>query len=75
MILPIGISLKDWSASLVVDFPTDNIPILPSDDKWKSWGDLLIQENSFSEADAPGTALFSEWQPWATAVFYAMANN
>lgn len=75
MILPIGISLKDWAASLVIDFPTDNIPLLYEDADWKQWGDLLIQENSFSEADAPGTALFKEWNPWADAVFYAMANN
>lgn len=75
MILPIGISLKDWSASLIVDFPTDNIPLLHSDADWKSWGDLLIQEQSFIEADAPGTTLFKEWRPWADAVFYALANN
>lgn len=75
MIIPSFISLNDWAASLVIDFPTDNIPILVSENDWQSWGDLLIQENSFSEADAPSTALFTEWRPWADAVFFAMSNN
>jgi len=75
MIIPTFISLTDWSASLVIDFPLDNIPILYSEEDWISWGDLLVQENSFEEADAPGTALFTEWNSWADAVFFAMSNN
>lgn len=75
MILPYEISLTDWAASLIIDFPTDNIPNLESEEKWQEWGDLLIQEQSFEQADAPLPELFETWQPWAEQVFYALANN
>lgn len=75
MMLPVNTTLKLWAASLIVDFPTDNIPILTDESKWKEWGNFLVQETSFANNQAPGTQNFSEWQPWAQAVFRQMANN
>ncbi len=73
MIQPIRIDLNKWASSLVVDFPNDNIPILKNDD-WKTWGNDLIQENSFYVNSAPSTFGYPDWNSWAKAVFYTMAN-
>jgi hypothetical protein len=74
MMLPIGTTLKKWAASLIIDFPEDNIPILSNVEDWKKWGNMLVQENSFANNGAPGPNVFNDWQPWAMAVFKAMAN-
>jgi hypothetical protein len=72
MVLPERISLKAWAASLVIDYPNDNIPLLFNEKQWKDWGNLLVQEDSFSDNNAPGTGDFNDWQSWAKAVFYVM---
>lgn len=74
MMIPQGTNIQDWAASLIIDFPEDNIPQLKHEDKWKSWGNSLILENSFSQNAAPGTFLYEDWREWAEAVFHAMAN-
>jgi len=74
MILPISIDLKTWAASLVIDFPNDNIPFLDKEENWKEWGNSLVEENSFARNGAPGTQFFKNWKTWAQAVFKTMAN-
>ena len=74
MILPIGITLKLWADSLVIDFPDDNIPFLLDESGWKNWGNFLVQENTFLDNGAPGTQAYSDWQTWAKDVFKSMAN-
>lgn len=74
MMVPKYTTLQDWADSLVIDFPGDNIPILKEEGDWKTWGNTLIQETSFSDNGAPGTATFEDWTSWAEAVFYVMAN-
>lgn len=73
MMIP-STDLSTWAASLIVDFPQENIPLLYNSEDWKSWGNLLIQEATFAENGAPNTVSFKDWQPWAQAVFHAMAN-
>lgn len=72
MVLPDRISLKAWAASLVVDYPDDNIPFLFNEKQWKEWGNRVVQEDSFSDNNAPSTGDFNDWQKWAKAVFYVM---
>lgn len=74
MMIPLHTNLSTWAASLVVDFPEDNIPLIKSEDGWKNWGNLLVQETTFANNGAPGTSAFNEWMPWAQAVFKTMAN-
>lgn len=74
MMIPKNVTLKEWAASLIVDFPLDNISILKDEDEWKPWGDDLVQENSFASNAAPGTHFYESWGPWAQAVFASMAN-
>jgi hypothetical protein len=74
MMLPINTDLKTWAASLVIDFPADNIPFYGAADDWKKWGTFLIQENSFVNNGAPSPRSFNDWQTWAQAVFKQMAN-
>lgn len=66
-------TLEDWASSLVIDFPTDDIPSVWSGD-WRSFGNALAQCDSFLKAGAPGTFSFNEWKPWAMAVFQTMVN-
>lgn len=74
MIIPINISLKLWADSLIIDFPDDNVPILRDESDWKSWGNFLVQENTFVNNGAPGTVAYSDWKQWAQDVFKTMAN-
>lgn len=74
MIIPTYMSLKDWSATLMVDFPTDNIPMLLNEDDWKEWGSNLIQCDSFLENSAPAPTIYDNWRDWSMNVFYAMEN-
>jgi hypothetical protein len=74
MVIPLDITLKNWAASLVIDFPDDNVPLLYNENNWRTWGNFLVQENSFSSNFAPMTEGFRDWKHWAQAVFYTMAN-
>lgn len=75
MIIPEYISLKDWSASLIIDFPLDNIPILEDDNNWRLWGNLLIETKSFAINYAPGTQGYPDWKSWAKDLFFTMNNT
>ena len=66
--LPVGIRIEPWAAALFQDFPTDDIPILNSEQEWRPWGDSLIVCTTFAAAGSPGTAGFDSWQDWALAV-------
>lgn len=74
MMLPVLVDLKTWAASLIIDFPTDNIPILSDEKKWKEWGNALVQETTFAENGAPETDQFNDWRTWAQFLFKQMAN-
>jgi hypothetical protein len=74
MMQPTMVTLKQWVASLIVDFPTDNIPILLDEDKWKEWGNTLIQQSSFLINGAPSTNLYDDKFKWALDVFKCMSN-
>lgn len=75
MMLPVHTDLKTWASSLVIDFPSDNVPLYTPGSDWKVWGNFLIQENSFLANHAPGTSKFNDWNEWAMAVFRQMANT
>lgn len=75
MMIPNFVSLKNWSHSLIIDFPSDNIPVLMDEENWKTWGNHLIQENSFSKNGAPSTKNYPDWKSWAKDIFKVMVNN
>lgn len=74
MVIPKGISEKNWFDSLVIDFPNDNIPILQNVLEWKKTGNFLVQENSFSIQGAPSPDQYEEFFPWAMEIFKTMSN-
>lgn len=74
MIIPTNIDLKTWASSLVIDFPEDDVPLLYNDAGWKEWGNFLIQCDSFSKNNAPGTFGYTDWREWARGVFNTMCN-
>ena len=72
--LPKLTTIELWAASLIVDFPDSNIPILKGAHGWKAWGNSLVQENVFADNHAPGTAMYDDPKKWMESVFYTMAN-
>jgi hypothetical protein len=74
MVIPINISIELWAAKLIEDFPYDNIPVLKSNEEWKSWGNTVIQENSFATNAAPGTDKYQDPNDWMMAVYSSMLN-
>lgn len=72
MIQPYNIDLEDWAASLIIDFPVDQIPILYQKGDWKEWGNQVILCDTFYQAGAPGTLDYIDWLSWAQDVYLAM---
>lgn len=75
MMIPEFTDFKTWANSLIIDFPTDDIPLLYDEDKWKEWGNVLIQTTSFAENNAPQPETYADPLKWAKDVFYSMNNN
>lgn len=74
MMIPKYVSLQNFAGSLVVDFPTDNVPILQNDKDWRKWASMLVQENTFANNGAPGPFGFQDASVWSQALFKAMAS-
>ncbi len=74
MITPLKISLELWASKLIEDFPYDNVPLLKSNKDWKSWGNKVIQENSFANNAAPNTDSYQNASDWMMAVYKSMLN-
>lgn len=66
VVLPVGIDLLDWAASLVIDFPKDDIPRLDNRDAWREWAERLIESPSFLTVPRPDA--FPDWKSWAEMV-------
>lgn len=66
IVLPVGIDVLSWAASLVIDFPQDDIPRLDDPDAWQEWGERLLQSPSFLTAPRPGD--YADWVSWAQRV-------
>jgi len=67
-------SFADFVASLIVDFPQDNIPSFSNEKDWKLFGDFLVQENSFSKNGAPSPKGFKSRTQWEQAVYQSMSS-
>jgi hypothetical protein len=74
MVIPKNIALSYWAASLIIDFPDDNIPILLDEKDWRLWGDVLSQLNSFTVNGVPSTVGYDNFQDYAEGVYQAMLN-
>ena len=72
MTQPRFMTLKNWAAALVIDFPDDDIPLLYNEKDWKNWGNQLVQCNTFAQNGCPGPGFYKDWQSWATHVFQVM---
>lgn len=75
MIMPLHIEFPLWAHSLVVDFPTDNIPDFIDGHDWRLWGDAVAEQKSFAESGAPGTHGFKEPLEWAMAIYFVMMDS
>jgi len=85
MVYPRFISLKNWSASLIIDFPNDLVPVLENENKWEEWATQLISVGNFSKAGLPTPFTitqegkkkpnFQNWEDWAKIVYSIMMNE
>lgn len=75
MMIPEMTDLRNWAASLITDFPEDDIPLLDNEQNWKDWGDRLSQCSTFIQNNSPGTQHYDTWEKWSNRVFFCMNNN
>jgi len=67
-------SFSDFMASLIVDFPNENIPFFKNEEEWKSYASFLSQENSFAKNGVPIPNGFKNRTDWELAFFQSMAS-
>jgi len=65
MVLPEMISFVEWAATLQVDFPNGNVPIIDDESEWQDWADRLLQTSPFDSAVVPDPSGFDDWRQWA----------
>lgn len=69
MVIPTFITLADWAASLIVDYPNDGIPGLWDETKWQDWAATVLACPSFATCNAPTPYQYENWQDWAYGLF------
>lgn len=74
MMIPLNTEFPVWTLSLIVDFPDDDVPLLYSEDKWKEWGNELVQRTTFAQNGCSGTQSYDDKWDWAMSIFNSMAN-
>lgn len=81
VIYPHYISLKNWAASLAVDYPDAQLPVLKDEKKWQEWAAVVANTGAFYRGNVPFPFLikdgarkdnFQDWQQWAKAVYVCM---
>ena len=84
VIYPEYISIKNWAAALVADFPNEFLPILQDEDKWKEWGTTVVSTGVFARLDIPAPFkivegkkkdAFKTWKAWAKVFYLQMSND
>jgi hypothetical protein len=66
-------SFSDFMASLIVDFPEENIPFFRNEKDWELSGSFLSQGNSFAKNGVPIPNGFKNRTDWELAFFQSMA--
>ena len=71
MIMPdVNISFKDWAASLLTDFSTqDVIPMNPNEKEWKNFAKIVANSTSFVAAGVQQPESFADWREWGKLAF------
>jgi hypothetical protein len=75
MMMPLNTEFSTWAASLVIDYPKDNIPLFTKGMDWRLWGNFLIQEQTFEQNGCPSTQRYSDPMVWARDVYRQMVNT
>ena len=72
MVRPEYISLKNWAASLLIDYGDFTLPILFNQKKWEAWAVDLLNVPPFRGRNIPAPKKDEDWQVWAKKVYYIM---
>lgn len=65
-IIPLNISFQQWANELRNSFPSQNIPIVSSDNQWTSFQNMLSSNRCFDDKFIPYVDGFNDWQSWAS---------
>ncbi len=65
-ILPVNISFLDWTRQLRNSFPSQDIPIVKTENDWKEFPAMLSSNRCFEGKYIPYIAGYSDWRPWAS---------
>jgi len=84
MVYPEYINIKDWFASLVIDYPKEFMPFLENEKDWQNVGAAIASTGVFAQANVPSPFTiiegrkkenFKDWTDWAKAVYIIMTNE
>lgn len=84
IIWPEYISLKNWAANLVYDYPAEYLPQLEDEKKWEEWGSAVVATGVFARNSIPAPFSiaqgakrqdFKNWQEWAKVFYNLMTSS
>jgi len=74
MVTPEFIEFDRWAASLVTDFPRDDIPIPPPEAEWHAWARVVASRPTFVKNLAPWPDDYEGWREWAFGLWRTVGN-
>lgn len=70
---PLGMSMRDWCDSMVMQLEPNSHCGRLDDDNWQRWAAWFTTAPNLSQNHAPNPYLFSDWREWAKSFNNAMS--
>lgn len=74
LIWPEYISLDRWAGNLQEFYPNEFLPVLESEEKWRSWATIVASSGVFASVGLPPPR-GDDWRPWAISFYKIMSNQ
>ncbi len=65
-LIPINISFVSWCNELRNSFPSQDIPIITSENQWRSFNNMLQSNRCFEDKFLPDIGGYDNWREWAS---------
>lgn len=66
VLIPVNITFVEWANQLRNSFPTQNIPIVSSENEWRNFPAMLQSNRCFEGDFIPYIVGFANWRDWAS---------
>jgi len=66
--LPEYIDFEYWATLLMSAFPSDYLPLNPTESGWQEWAAFVVSTPSFAKVSAPNPYDFQDWREWARRI-------